>query len=249
MPSRLDSWIVALGIATAVPGCAWMESSSGSKMVDHPNHYRLAIADVAARVKATEYSPTESIKNTIADVVSILGNEGLKHPGRSEERRQQIETVIRHHVNIGHMAQHSLGAHWTRLDNVEREEFVRLFIQLIRDRVANKIDQYYDQRVYYLFERREGNFAEVRTNLIGPKVDTSVDFRLENYSGEWLVYDVIIDGASIVWNYRTQFSSIIQDQSYAGLVERMKQRALTVKGFERPAPALALLPTNASVSQ
>ena len=102
-----------------------------------------------------------------------------------------------------------------------------LFVELIRDTVANKIDQYYDEQILYLVEQREGSFAEVRTNLIGPKVDTSLDFRLENHSGDWLVYDVVIDGASIVRNYRTQFSRIIRDNSYAGLVEKMKQRAHT----------------------
>jgi phospholipid transport system substrate-binding protein len=203
-----------------------MESSSGTRMVDNSNHYWLkrqpaiiAIVDGGTRVVPTEYSPTESVKNAIIDVLSILGNEALKQPGRSEERRQQIEQVIRHRVNYEQMAQRSLGAPWTRLSDADRQEFVSLFVELIRDTVANKIDQYYDEQVFYLVEHREGSFAEVRTNLIGPKVDTSLDFRLENQSGDWLVYDVVIDSASIVRNYRTQFSRIIRDNSYAGLVE------------------------------
>jgi phospholipid transport system substrate-binding protein len=121
---------------------------------------------------------------------------------------------------------------------------VSLFVDLIRDTVANKIDQYYDEQALYLIEQREGSFAEVRTNLIGPKVDTSLDFQLENHSGDWLVYDVVIDGVSTVRNYRTQFGRIIRDHAYAGLVEKMKQRALTVKWFEKTAPAIALLTTD-----
>ena len=132
---------------------------------------------------------------------------------------------------------------------MERQEFVTLFLELVRDTVANKIDQYYDEQVFYLVEQREGSFAEVRTNLIGPKGDTSFDFRLENLSGDWLVYDVVIDGTSIVRNYRAQFGRIIRDNAYAGLVEKMKQRALTVKRFEKTAPAMALLTTNTSDSQ
>jgi phospholipid transport system substrate-binding protein len=224
-------------------------------MIEDSNHQWLkrqpaivAIVDGSTQVAPTVYSPTESVKNAIVDVLSILGNEALKQPGRSEERRQQIEQVIRHRVNYEHMAQRSLGAPWARLDDTERREFVSLFVELIRDRVANKIDQYYDEQVFYLFEQREGSFAEVRTNLIGPKVNTSLDFRLENHSGDWLIYDVIVDGASIVSNYRTQFSRIIRDYSYAGLVERMKQRAHSVKLFEKTAPAVALLPTPTSDS-
>jgi phospholipid transport system substrate-binding protein len=253
MQSHLTSWIVVLGMATVVTGCASMKSSGGAMMVDQAGHHQLksppviiATVDDVTRVGLSEYSPTESVKNTITDVLSILGNEALREPGRSEERRQQIEQVIRQRVNVLQMAQRSLGSPWTRLNDAERLEFVSLFIELIRDTVANKIDQYYDEQVFYLVEQREGSFAQVRTNLTGPKVDTSVDFRLENQSGEWLVYDVVIDGASIVRNYRTQFSRIIRDSAYAGLTEKMKQRAHTVKWFEKTAPAIALLPTDTS---
>jgi phospholipid transport system substrate-binding protein len=205
--------------------------------------------DGGNRVPPLDYSPTESVKHTITDVLSIIGNEALKQPGRSQERREQIGQVIRHRVNFGQMAQRSLGTPWTSLNNMERQEFVTLFVELIRDRVANNIDQYYDEQIFYLVEQREGSLAQVRTNLIGPKVDTALDFRLENHSGDWLIYDVVIDGASIVSNYRTQFSRIIRDNSYAGLVERMKWRALTVKWFEKTAPAIALLPTTVSDSR
>jgi phospholipid transport system substrate-binding protein len=236
-------------MATAVTGCAWLESSGGTRMVDTSTHQWLkkepaiiVIVDGSDRVAPLDYSPTESVKNTITDILSILGNEALRQPGRSEERRQQIEQIIRHRVNFEQMAQRALGSPWTRLNDTERQEFVSLFVELIRDTVANKIDQYYDEQVFYLVEQREGSCAQVRTNLIGPKVDTSLDLRLENQSGEWLVYDVVIDGASIVRNYRAQFSQIIRDSTYAGLVEKMKQKALTVKWFEKTAPTVALLP-------
>jgi phospholipid transport system substrate-binding protein len=255
MQSHLVSWIVVLGMATAVTGCASIEQSGGTMMVG-PNQHRLisppaiiATVDGAMLVAPSAYSPTESVKSTIIDVLSILGNEALKQPGLSEERRQQIEQVIRHRVNFRQMAQRSLGAPWTILSDKERQEFVGLFVKLIRDTVANKIDQYYDEQVFYLIEQREGSFAQVRTNLIGPKVDTSVNFRLENQSGEWLVYDVVIDGISIVRNYRTQFSQIIRDNTYAGLVEKMKQRVQTVKWFEKTAPAIALLSTDTPESR
>lgn len=255
MPSHLASWIVAFGMVTAVTGCASMKSSGGTMMVDRSDH-RLnsspavdAAVDDVLHVRPSESSPTESVKSTITDVLSILGNEDLRQPGRSEERRQQIERIIRHRVNFWQMAQRALGPPWKSLNDRERQEFVSLFVELIRDTVANKIDQYYDDQVLYLDEQREGRFAQVRTNLIGPKVDTSLDFRLENQSGEWLVYGVIIDGACIVRNYRTQFSRIIRDSAYRGLVEKMKQRAHTVKWFEKTAPAIALVSTETSDSR
>jgi phospholipid transport system substrate-binding protein len=256
MQSHLVSWIVVLGMATAVAGCASTQPSGGEMKGDQSNHHRLirppaiiATGNSAMLVAPSAYSPTESVKNTITDVLSILGNEALKQPSRSEERRRQIEQVIRHRVKFGQMAQHSLGAPWTRLSYTEQQEFVGLFVELIRERVANKIDQFNDEQVLYLIEQREDSFAQVRTNLIGPKIDTPLDIRLENQSGEWLVYDVVIDGVSIVRNYRTQFSQIIRDNTYAGLLEKMKQRVQTVKWFEKTAPAIALLSSNTSESR
>jgi phospholipid transport system substrate-binding protein len=91
--------------------------------------------------------------------------------------------------------------------------------------------------VVYLGELREDAFAEVKARMKGPKIDTPVDFRLIHRAHEWRVYDVVIDGASIVSNYRSQFTSIIRDVSYVGLVTKMKQKAIAVKAFEKyPAP-------------
>jgi hypothetical protein len=104
---------------------------------------------------------------------------------------------------------------------------------------------------FKLVEERWGRNDEVEDvdSRLGYLMWVSVDFRLENHSSDWLVYDVVIDGASTVRNYRTQFGRIIRSNAYAGLVEKMKQKALTVKWFEKTAPATALLPTDTSDSR
>jgi phospholipid transport system substrate-binding protein len=118
------------------------------------------------------------------------------------------------------------------LADSERQEFVGLFVQLLRDTFAGRIDECTGVEVLYLSEQREERFAEVKTRLVGNKMDTLLDFRLANRLDNWLVYDVVIDGASIVGNYHAQFTSIIRDLSYAGLVNRMKEKTLIVKAFE-----------------
>jgi MlaC protein len=120
MQSQLVSRIVVFGIALAVTGCASIKLSGEPMMVDQSNYDRLNGSP--ATTIGTEYTPTESVKNTITDVLSIIGNEALKQPGRSQERRHQIEQVIRHRVNFGQMAQSSLGTPWTRLSDKERQE-------------------------------------------------------------------------------------------------------------------------------
>ncbi|MEO8341112.1 MAG: ABC transporter substrate-binding protein [Nitrospirota bacterium] len=192
-----------------------MKSSHRAMMLDQSDQPRrqgppapTAIVDGITLVGPSEYSPTESVKHTITDVLSILGNKALRQPGRSEERRLLVEQGIRHRVNFSRMAQRALGDPWADLHDTRRQEFVKLFVELIRDTMANKIDQYHENQILYLDEQRDGRFTCVRTNFIGSKIETSVDFRLERHSGDWLVYDLIIDGASIVKNYRTQFGGV-----------------------------------------
>lgn len=181
---------------------------------------------------AAELTPTESVRTTITDVVKILDDAELKQPERAAERRQQIEQVVKNRVSYEEMGRRALGMPWNDLTEEERKEFVGLFVQLLRDTFAGRIDAYAGQQVAYLSEQLSEGYAEVRAKLTGSKTDTSLDFRLADRSGTWRVYDVVIDGASVVGNYHAQFTSIIRDLSYAGLISRMKERTLLVKTFE-----------------
>src|SRR5690242_20055366 len=201
----------------------------------------MSFVPVAPAWASLPQSPMQAVRSTIEDVIHILTNESLKQPERLTERRQEIERLIRERVSYEDMAKQALGAQWLTLEASERQEFIDLFVQLLRDSFAGKIDAYAGEHVFYVSEQQNDRFAEVRTKLSGRKTDTLLDFRMIDDDGLWLVYDVVIDGASIVHNYRAQFASIIRDASYSGLVERMRERTFVVKGFEtHPAAAPAL---------
>ena len=184
-----------------------------------------------------ESNATEAVKGTINDLIQVLDDETLKQPEQAEERRHEIEEIIKHRVDYEEMARRALGAPWPMLSPRERHEFVDLFVQLLRDTFAGRITERSDEQVVFLGELREDAFSEVKAQMKGRKIDTPIDFRLIHRAYEWRVYDVVIDGASIVSNYRSQFTSIIRDVSYVGLVKKMKQKAIAVKVFEKsPAP-------------
>jgi phospholipid transport system substrate-binding protein len=240
------SWIMIVGFMTALTGCGWKETSNNkSTIIGNTIDARMQPDPaIAVRMnglgKLDDYSPKDVVKSTIADLHAILGNEALQQPARSGERRRLIEELIRHRVSYEGVAERALGAQWKRLNATEQQEFVSLFVQLLRDTLASKIDQYYDEQIVYLSVRRSGHFAEVRTNLVGSKVDTSLDFQLGGQSGHWLIYDMVIDDASMVRNYQAQFNRIIRDDSYEGLVKKLRQKSVTIKVFERTAPDVAL---------
>ena len=172
---------------------------------------------------------TESVKTTINDVIRILENQELEKPGRADERRRLLEKTIGARFNYEEMAKRTLGAHWAKLNDAERREFVELFTSLLSNTYADKITGYSGEQVQYLNERLEGEYAEVRTKVVSGKAEIPLDYRLLNQSSDWRVYDVIVDGVSLVNNYRGQFTKILRTSSYADLIEQLRKKSEKIK--------------------
>ncbi|MGH7167598.1 MAG: MlaC/ttg2D family ABC transporter substrate-binding protein [Nitrospiraceae bacterium] len=168
---------------------------------------------------------TEAVRTTINEVIRILKDAELKKPGRTEERRRLLEQVIGDRFNYDEMARRALGAQWNKLSDKERQEFVDVFKRLLSSSYADKIDGYSGEQVQYLNERLEGDYAEVRTKVTSDKTEIPLDYRLLNKSGGWRVSDVVVDGVSLVNNYRSQFTKIIRESSYADLLEKLREKS------------------------
>ena len=171
-------------------------------------------------------SPTEVVRSTLTEVFRILEDEKLKDPAKLIPRRRMLEEVIASHFDYTEMSKRALAANWTPLTASERVEFVELFKSFLSDRYADKVEGYSGEKVAYLSERIEGNYAEVRTELRSSKVETPMDYRLHMKDGTWHAYDIIVDGVSLVKNYRSQFDKIIRTSSYQELVHRLGDRTV-----------------------
>jgi phospholipid transport system substrate-binding protein len=178
---------------------------------------------------------TAAIKSTIKQMFVILNDEELKTPGRAEERRQQLEKVIGNRIAYDEMAKRSLGPQWSQLNDEERQEFVRLYAQLLRDTYSSRFDRYSDEKVEFLQETLQGDYAEVRTRLTGSKFSLDVDYRMLQRAGDWRVYDIVVDGISLVHSYREQFTKIIRTYSYEELLTKLRQKTGEIKPFTEAA--------------
>jgi phospholipid transport system substrate-binding protein len=167
----------------------------------------------------------ESVKETITEALHILEDKDLKAPGRTDERRQRLEKVIGGRFSYEEMAKRSLGAQWGKLNEKERREFVDLFTRLLTNSYVGKIEGYSGEQIHYLHERLQDGYAEVKTKITSGKTEIPLDYRLLNKSGEWRVYDVVIDGISLVNNYRGQFTKIIRSSSYEDLVDKLRNKS------------------------
>jgi phospholipid transport system substrate-binding protein len=189
----------------AASGLAWAISESGPALAE---------------------TPTDAVRNTFNQVIQILEDTELKKPNKIQERRRKLETIIGARFDYAEMSKRTLASEWKSLTEQERDDFVKLFKGFLSDRYAGKIEGYAGEQVQYLSERIEGQYAEVRTKLVSPKVDVPIDYRLIKKGDTWHAYDIVADGISLVKNYRSQFTKIIRDSSYQELTRRLRDRAI-----------------------
>ena len=171
-------------------------------------------------------SPTEAVQETLTEVFRILEDPKLKDPAQQARRRHLLEESIGRRFDYGEMSKRTLASHWSRLTDDERTQFVGVFKGFLSDRYAGKIEGYSGEKVQYLGERLEGQYAEVRTKLVSSKVEYPLDYRLINKGGRWHAYDIVADGVSLVRNYRSQFDKILKTGSYEELISRLQNRSV-----------------------
>jgi phospholipid transport system substrate-binding protein len=128
--------------------------------------------------------------------------------------------------DFGEIAKRSMARHWQPLSEAQRNEFVGLFADLLERSYISKIETYGGEKIQYTAERADGEYATVSTKIVTKNgTEVPVDYRLIKRSGDrWLVYDVSIEGVSLVSNYRTQFNKIIQTSSYNELVSKLRNK-------------------------
>ena len=167
-------------------------------------------------------APTDAMKGTVDDVIRILSNPTLKDPSQRHRILQQVKQVVDRRFDYEEMAKRTLP-NWNQLSAPQRQEFVKLFSELLATSYAEKMAKYSGEKVTFLGDRPEGEQAEVNTVLIRTNDRVPINYRLIN-KGNWVVYDVVIDGVSLVNNYRSQFARVISESSYPDLVKRLQTK-------------------------
>jgi phospholipid transport system substrate-binding protein len=202
----------------------------------------LAMATLFLLDPAREVSagiPTDQLKGAIDRVVKTLEDPVLKGDSKTVERRRAVRKIADDIFDFPEISRRALARHWQGLSAKQREEFVALFADLLERSYISKIELYGGEKILYTNERVDGDVATVGTKIVTKSgTDVPVDYRMAKRGGRWLVYDVNIEGVSLVSNYRTQFNKIIQTASYDELVQKLKtkQDELASEDQKKPAP-------------
>ena len=165
---------------------------------------------------------TNDLKATIDEVINIVTDKNYKD--KQEERRDKIRKAIEKRFNYQQMVMRSLAKDWNNRTPEEKEEFIQLFKKLLENSYASKIESYKDEKINYNEEVVKGKYALVKTEIVRKDSTIGVDYKLINDKGQWLVYDFIVEGVSMIRNYRSQFSKIIRKESYQALVEKLNTK-------------------------
>ncbi|OKY76275.1 MAG: hypothetical protein BM485_03210 [Desulfobulbaceae bacterium DB1] len=166
----------------------------------------------------------ESMQRAVEEIMAILQNEELKTPEKMNVRRSLILTVVRHHFDFAEMSQLTLGAEWKQINESEQERFVDSFSRLIENSYIDKIEAYSGEEIIFQKDRARGDKSIVPTVIKRNNLEIPIQYKLVRKDGQWLVYDVVIEGVSLVQNYRSQFKNIIRNEQYAGLMKRLGEK-------------------------
>jgi len=192
---------------------------------------RLAPAILTAALLAVAGSgawagpPSDQLHGKVDSVLKVLEDPELKKDSKTAARRAALRAIADDIFDFREISQRSLGRHWQTRTPAERDEFVVLFGDLLERTYVSRIEGYSGERLVYAGEKVDGDQVTVRTRIITKQgTEVPVDYRMFERDGRWRVFDVNIEGVSLVSNYRSQFNSIIVRSSYQELVTKLKAK-------------------------
>jgi phospholipid transport system substrate-binding protein len=169
--------------------------------------------------------PMEEIKETTDKIISIVTDPSLKAPAKEAERKALIRKTVDEICDWEEMSRRSLGRYWAQRTDREKKEFVQLFGELIERTYIDKVEGYSGQKVNYLGEKIDGDYAQVDVRVVTTKnTEVPVIYKLRKKDSRWWVYDIVIQGVSFVQNYRTQFYDMLASSSYQDVVRKLKEK-------------------------
>ena len=173
---------------------------------------------------AEEVTPTNELKPVLSDLTAVLSDEALKGKEHLEVRRDKIMSLIKRGFDFREMSKRVLGKKWREIDNKEKDNFTALMTKLLENVYVGKLESYSGQQIEFVAETVKGQRAQVTTLVENEGIKIPVHYIMRKNDSNWLVYDINIEGVSLVRNYQEQFKSILRKDDYQGLVKVLEDK-------------------------
>jgi len=170
-------------------------------------------------------APQAQVEAMINSVLSVLQRTDLT----ADEKKAQVSGQVQEYLNMGSMARRTLGSYWDDATEEQRQQFSDLFVQVLEGTYLNRIGDYSDGRVKFLKQRVKGNKAIVDTQILTDDLEIPVQYKMIYSDGRWQVFDLVIEGVSLIKNYRSSYGEIIRRSGYDGLLQLMEEKVKAMK--------------------
>jgi phospholipid transport system substrate-binding protein len=187
----------------------------------------LALLAMAGSLCLNAGEPTAQIRASTDKILGFLADPALKTDARSSERRQLIRQELNQRVDWATVARSSLGRHWAKRTRAEQTEFITLFGRFLAETVVDKFQTNFVElaKIEYVGEKIIDDYASVKAQVTTKEqIDHPIEYRLQKSGQDWRIYDVLIEGVSLVKNYRDQFDEILAKSSYEKLVGDLRAK-------------------------
>ncbi|HMA85047.1 MAG TPA: ABC transporter substrate-binding protein [Desulfosalsimonadaceae bacterium] len=162
------------------------------------------------------------LKNKIDSVLTVLENKDMPEA----EKKKKIMAIVNPVIDFELMAKLTLGkTNWARLSQAEQEKFIELFVERLKASYLDKTTLYADQKVVYHPAVKKGNKIHVPVEVVTQEETAEVLYKFYSAGSQWRVYDVEINGVSLIRSYRSQFDEILRNGTVADLFEELKRAA------------------------
>jgi phospholipid transport system substrate-binding protein len=170
-------------------------------------------------------APLDTVKGTVDKVLVVLRDPALKGELAKQFKRDKIRSIADELFDFTELSKRSLAQNWNRLNPDQQEEFIKLFKSLLETSYADKIMSYADEKVIFKEEiRLSEETVEVPTTIATKTSEIPINYRLIEKEGRWKVYDVVIEGVSLVNNYRTQFREILANKTPEAMLDILRKK-------------------------
>jgi phospholipid transport system substrate-binding protein len=181
----------------------------------------------SAPAAGASMTPLAQVKESVQAILAIMQDPALGTPANKEVRRERILALVNARFDFAEMAKMTLGRNWKPRTKPEKDEFQNLFSDLLKHNYIGRIEAYSDEKIEYakeLFSQNSQDKARVYTNILKNGHEIPINYSMLKKGDEWFVYDVVIEGVSLVRNYRTEFERIINKEDFPGLLKRMREK-------------------------
>ncbi len=172
-----------------------------------------------------DLTPQKEIKRLVSQVLNVLKDPKLKGEDKKLIRREKLRALVQQLFNLDNISKRVLGRYSRKFNKRQFEEFKQLFSKLLESIYLTKIENYSGEKVIFQEQRiLSANKVAVPTKIIKNDTEIPVEYRLIKKDGKWIGYDVVIEGVSLVKNYRSQFYQVLKKKSVDELLEIMRDK-------------------------